>query len=84
MVHANQSSFSEGVYGAGVLVAWHACAAPDTFLCRLWQTPQFNPNLPYTPAVGHHQSVMNGGAPSTCLRLPRRCVCVEVASKLGC
>jgi hypothetical protein len=35
------------------------------------QTPAFNPNLPYTPAVAGHQSIM-GGAPSTCLRLPRR------------
>ena len=41
------------------------------------QTPKFNPDLPYTPAVGHHASVMGGGAAagaglSTCLRLPRR------------
>jgi hypothetical protein len=37
------------------------------------QTPAFNVNLPYTPAVGHHQSIMGGtAAPSTCLRLPRR------------
>ena len=41
------------------------------------QTPKFNPDLPYTPAVGHHASVMGGGPAagaglSTCLRLPRR------------
>lgn len=48
-----------------------SCVLMSGGLALRHQTPAFNPNLPYTPAVGGHQSVM-GGAPSTCLRLPRR------------
>ena len=48
------------------------------------QTPAFNPNLPYTPAVNQKGAGIVGSlAPSTSLRLPRRGESIMVSSMHG-